>query len=111
MTLLIPLGGSVLLNAVAQVSLRYSASLRQSARAKEARLWLLTWAGTFAVATALWITAIRNADISYAYPMLGAGYVLVTLLASAFLRERISSFRWLAILVITAGVVMVGVNR
>jgi undecaprenyl phosphate-alpha-L-ara4N flippase subunit ArnE len=66
---------------------------------------------SFAVATVLWIAVIRNTDISYAYPMLGAGYVVTTLLAGFLLSERISSFRWVAILVITAGVVMVGVNR
>jgi undecaprenyl phosphate-alpha-L-ara4N flippase subunit ArnE len=73
-------------------------------------LWLVYWGVAFCLGTVLWLLAIRTADISYAYPMLGGGYVLTTLLAGLFLRERISSFRWLAILVITAGVIMVGVN-
>jgi undecaprenyl phosphate-alpha-L-ara4N flippase subunit ArnE len=108
---LIPLGGSVLLNAVAQISLRHSATLRDSGQSHKARVWVLSWAVTFSLATVLWIAVVRNADISYAYPMLGSGYVLITLLAGLFLRERISLFRWAAILVITAGVAMVGVNQ
>ena len=107
---LIPLAGSVMLNAVAQISLRRSAALRETGRVRQARSWLIAWGLSFCVATVLWIAAIRTADISYAYPLLGAGYVLTALLAWIFLRERISWFRWSAVLVITAGVIVVGVN-
>ena len=99
------------LNAIAQIALRRSATLRGGGHPREARPWLLAWAFAFSVATVLWIAAIRSADISYAYPMLGAGYVLTTLLAWAFLGEGISIFRWFAVLVITVGVVIVGVNQ
>ena len=73
--------------------------------------WTAVWAICFAVATVLWLVALRGSDISYAYPLLGAGYVLVTLLAKWVLREQVSTQRWIAVLVITAGVVMVGVSR
>lgn len=111
MTPMIPLGGSVLLNATAQVSLRYATSGRGSRVAKSPRMWFGVWALCFCMATMLWLAAIQGADISYAYPMLGMGYVLVTLLAMWFLGERISVLRWMAILTITAGVMMVGANR
>lgn len=111
MTPLIPLGGSVALNASAQVALRYAKAGRGNRPAKLPRLWLGVWALSFCFATLLWLAAIRQTDISYAYPLLGAGYVLVTLLAKWCLSERISAWRWISILVITAGVVMVGVNR
>jgi|UPI000684E999 drug/metabolite transporter (DMT)-like permease len=111
MSPLIPLAGSVALNAIAQLSLRHSTSVRKHGQLSAAKLWLGVWASSFAIATVLWVAAIRQADISYAYPMLGAGYVIVTLLAHFLLGERISTFRWVSILVITAGVVMVGVNR
>ncbi len=110
MSPLLPLTGSVALNAAAQIALRHASSGGMVA-GKPSKVWLGVWASCFAVATVLWIAAIRTADISYAYPMLGAGYVLVTLLAGFFLRERISMLRWISILVITTGVVMVGVNR
>lgn len=111
MTPLVPLGGSVVLNATAQVSLRYASSGRKGRVAKSPRIWLGVWVLCFCMATILWLAAIRQADISYAYPMLGMGYVLVTLLAKWFLGERISALRWVAVLIITAGVMMVGVNR
>jgi multidrug transporter EmrE-like cation transporter len=111
MTPLIPLGGSVLLNAAAQISLRYASSGRAGRPPASPRLWQATWAICFGFATLLWLAAIQRADISYAYPLLGAGYVLVTLLAKWLLSERISVLRWISIVVITAGVVMVGANR
>lgn len=111
MTPLVSLGGSVVLNAAAQVSLRYSTLMRKEQAMRRSRIWLGVWAVCFAVATVLWIAAIRKVDISYAYPLLGAGYVLVTLLAKLFLSERITPLRFVAILIITAGVVTVGVNQ
>lgn len=111
MTPLVPLAGSVALNAAAQVALRYGSAGRKNLPAKSPRLWLGVWALCFAIATLLWLAAIRQAEISYAYPLLGAGYVLVTLLAQWCLSERISAWRWISILVITAGVVMVGASR
>jgi multidrug transporter EmrE-like cation transporter len=111
MTPLIPLSGSVLLNATAQISLRRASQGGEDGLHPSRRVWLGIWVICFVLATILWILALRSADISYAYPMLGAGYVLVTVLAKCFLGERISGTRWFSILVITAGVVIVGVNR
>ena len=104
---------SVALGAVAQISLRHgmAAPKRPLTAGWPVSPWVATWGLCFAAATVLWLVALRHADISYAYPMLGAGYILVTLLARWLLRERISTRRWIAVLIITAGVVMVGVNR
>jgi drug/metabolite transporter (DMT)-like permease len=109
----IPLIASVALGAVAQISLRHgmAAPKRPATGGWPISPWVALWGLCFAAATVLWLLALRHADISYAYPMLGTGYILVTLLASWLLHERISARRWIAVLVITAGVVMVGVNR
>jgi drug/metabolite transporter (DMT)-like permease len=65
----------------------------------------------FVAATVLWLAALRRTDISYAYPILGAGYALVTVLAKWLLHERVSTLRWIAVLIISSGVVMVGVSQ
>lgn len=112
MSPLIPLAGGVLLNSVAQISLRHGASGSVAAdRVEPRRLWIIVWAICFALATFLWLIALRQTAISYAYPLLGAGYILVTLLAKWLLREEISSLRWASILVITVGVWIVGANQ
>lgn len=100
------LGGSIVLGACAQIALKHGANIRRPGRGVWRAVvspWLLTWAVCFAVATALWIVALRSLDISYAYPLLGFGYVLVTALAALLLRERVSPLHWLAVLLITTG--------
>jgi len=109
-TPLVPIAGSVVLNAAAQISLRRASWHRGGVAPSHRHLWLSLWALCFVVATILWLTAIRHADISYAYPLLGAGYVLVTLLARLLLNEPISIPRWISVLIITLGVVLVGVS-
>ena len=111
MSPLLPLAGGVVLNSVAQIALRYGASGNAANRARGGRLGICVWAICFTVATLLWLIALRHTAISYAYPLLGAGYILVTLLAKWLLREEVSALRWASILVITAGVLMVGANQ
>jgi drug/metabolite transporter (DMT)-like permease len=48
------------------------------------------------------------ADLSYVLPVTSIGYVLVAVLSWGLLREPIRPMRWLGILVITAGVMVVG---
>jgi drug/metabolite transporter (DMT)-like permease len=110
MTRLIFLMGSVALGAIAQISLRYGVSERHRGRS-DVWKWITLWGFCFAIATGLWLVVLRGSDISYAYPMLGMGYVAVSLLAKLLLKEQLSGRRWIAVLIITAGVVMVGVNR
>ena len=111
MSPLLPLAGGVVLNSVAQIALRYGAAESAGERAIPRRFWIGLWAICFAVATLLWLIALRHTAISYAYPLLGAGYILVTLLAKWLLQEKISALRWTSILVITAGVLIVGANQ
>ena len=111
MNALLPLSGGVVLNAAAQISLRYGASRDRKGSPSSRRLWIGLWAACFAMATLLWLIALRETAISYAYPLLGAGYILVTVLAKWLLHEKISALRWISICVITAGVLIVGANQ
>jgi undecaprenyl phosphate-alpha-L-ara4N flippase subunit ArnE len=100
------LSGSIVLGACAQIALKYGANNRQPGTGPwRAAIspWLLIWAASFAAATVLWIMALSHLDISYAYPLLGLGYVLVTALAALLLGERVSPLHWLAVLLIAAG--------
>jgi hypothetical protein len=48
------------------------------------------------------------ADLSYVLPMTSIGYALVALSGQIFLHEKVSVARWAGILLIVAGVVLVG---
>lgn len=107
---------SVALSAVAQIFLKHGlnrvvvyggrspvALLRAASR--QSSLW--AWAGCFTLATALWLLALERLDLSYAYPLLSVGYILVNLLSMFFFRERVNGARWLAVGVISIGVVLI----
>ena len=98
------LGGSIVLSACAQIALKHGANRRRQRRQRgAASAWVLVWAVSFVVATALWIVALQRLDISYAYPLLGFGYVLVTAMAALLLGERVSRLHWFAVVIIAAG--------
>jgi len=48
------------------------------------------------------------ADLSFVLPVTAVGYVLATVLGKVFLHEQVSPVRWLAALLIFAGVAVVG---
>ena len=89
---LLPLAGGVVLNAVAQIALRYGVSGKTADRSGRGRFWICLWAICFAVATLLWLIALRHTAISYAYPLLGRGTSLLTLWRNGFFGRRFRLF-------------------
>ncbi len=110
---------SVLLSAVAQIFLKQGMiNIRRSLTAngsnllgmgwsvaRERYVWL--WGLAFSVALGLWLVGLRRVELSYAYPLVSFGYVLVSILAAIFFRERIDRRRWLAILIVSLGVILI----
>jgi drug/metabolite transporter (DMT)-like permease len=107
---------SVVLSAVAQIFLKHGLTqARRNSRRGEAAAMLLgvatqpfvwLWAASFVLATGLWLVGLRRLDLSYAYPLISFGYVLVNLLSGYFFGERVDRNRWIAILVISFGVIL-----
>lgn len=100
---------SVILGALAQIFLKKGFSKPPSGVDPKSNriLWIGLWLGSFVVASALWLAALSQMKVSYAFPILGAGYPIVTLLSVFILREKISPAHWAAIAVITAGVALI----
>jgi drug/metabolite transporter (DMT)-like permease len=110
---------SVLLSAVAQVFLKHGlnriARRNQGTRLLPAPLllavagegWVWLWGFSFVIATALWLLGVQRLDLSYAFPLLSIGYILVNLLSVLLFRERVDGMRWVAVAIISLGVILI----
>ena len=58
-------------------------------------------------ASIFWLAVISRVHLSYAYPLLACGYIVTALLARFLFNETISPARWIGIIVICVGVVLV----
>ena len=69
----------------------------------------LVWLGLgcYGVSALLWLVILSRLDLSYAYLMLASMYVLIPLVSWLFLGERVPPLRWLGMVVVVLGVVIV----
>lgn len=67
---------------------------------------LLGFASVFG-GSIFWLSIISRVQLSYAYPMLSLGYVLVVIASWIFLNEQFHPMRLVGVLVICIGVVIV----
>lgn len=56
------------------------------------------------------LTALSRSDLSYILPLTAASDVVATLAAKYFLNETVSRTRWIGIVIVTAGVVIISVS-
>ena len=64
--------------------------------------FILLFAGSI-----FWLAVISRVDLSYAYPMLSLGYVIVVLASWLILHESVSWLRIIGVLIICLGVIVV----
>jgi drug/metabolite transporter (DMT)-like permease len=69
----------------------------------------LVWLGLgcYGVSALLWLVILSRLELSRAYLMLASMYVLIPLVSWLFLGERIPPMRWLGMIVVVVGVVIV----
>ena len=58
----------------------------------------------YAIATLFWLVILSKAELSFAYPMLALGYILIAIFSKIFFNENISLIRFLGILLISIGI-------
>jgi undecaprenyl phosphate-alpha-L-ara4N flippase subunit ArnE len=108
---------SVLLSAIAQIFLKHGLTSVQRGPRRQGlaglavdvalQPFIAAWALCFVAAMGLWIGGLQKLDLSYAYPLVSLGYVVVTVLSAVLFRERIDRQRWLAVAVLSLGVVLI----
>lgn len=58
----------------------------------------------YGLSAALWLIVLTRAELSWAYPMLSLGYVLVVFLSRILFHEAVTAPRLIGTLVVVAGV-------
>lgn len=56
----------------------------------------------------IWAVVLSRLQLSFAYPLLAIGYLVNPLAAMVFFDEQIPPIRWIGIVVIMVGIVLVG---
>lgn len=69
--------------------------------------YVLAGVGAYGFSSIFWLVLLSRVDLSYAYPALSLGYVLVTLVSALALGEQVSALRWAGVMIISIGVIMV----
>ena len=70
--------------------------------------YVMAGIAAYGVSAILWLVLLSRLPLSYVYPAISLGYVVVVLISWAVLREDIPPLRWLGVLVICIGVYLVG---
>lgn len=71
---------------------------------------LLLGLAFYATSTFFWIIALSKVDLTYAYPMLSIGYVLVFFLSWILFKEAVTPIRLLGTIVICMGVYLLSIS-
>jgi len=61
----------------------------------------------YLVSAGIWIVVLSNAEVSYAYPLVGLAYIVTAALAYVFFGEKLTLFKVLGIMMIVAGAFVV----
>jgi drug/metabolite transporter (DMT)-like permease len=62
----------------------------------------------YAVAGILMIISFRGGDVSVLYPIVATSYIWVSFLSIHFLSEVMNLFKWLGVIIIFSGIVLIG---
>jgi multidrug transporter EmrE-like cation transporter len=69
-------------------------------------LYILLGLGSYVISVAVWLLVLSHVEVSYAYPFLSVGYVVVTLIGYFIFQESVSWMRITGILIIIVGVIL-----
>jgi multidrug transporter EmrE-like cation transporter len=61
----------------------------------------------YILSAALWLVVLSQAEVSFAYPLVGTGYILVAILSKIFFNETLTFLKILGIILIAAGAYLI----
>ncbi len=68
--------------------------------------YILLGLGSYVISVVIWLLVLARVEVSYAYPFLSVGYVVVTLLGYFIFQESLSWIRVVSISIIIVGVIL-----
>jgi drug/metabolite transporter (DMT)-like permease len=69
--------------------------------------YVLLGIAAYGLSSVFWLVILSRVDLSYAYPALSLGYVLIVVLSWLLLNESVSVTRLVGVLVVCTGVLLV----
>jgi multidrug transporter EmrE-like cation transporter len=72
--------------------------------------WLVLGVISYATATAIYVPALRGAELSLIYPLISLNFAIVAILSMRFLNEPMNGFKWFGIALIITGAAVVGAS-
>ena len=79
-----------------------------TARYLATNVWFIAAIGLYGLSTLLWVTALRDIPLSKAYAFVALAIALVPIGAAIFFHERLEPRYYLGLLLVVAGVVIIG---
>lgn len=64
----------------------------------------------YLLASLFWLVVLSRAEVSYAYPLIGTGYILTAILGWILFKENLTALRLLGTILISAGVYLIVVK-
>ncbi len=61
----------------------------------------------YVIATGFWVVVLSQEELSFAYPLIGMGYIFAAILSKIFFNENLTLFRMIGILMIAAGAYLI----
>ncbi|MBW2991397.1 EamA family transporter [Candidatus Woesearchaeota archaeon] len=61
----------------------------------------------YAIATILFLIALKHGNLSILYPIIATSYIWVAFLSTIFLKEVFPVYKWLGVLLILGGVIII----
>jgi drug/metabolite transporter (DMT)-like permease len=112
-SLLLSIAGMLLLkkgmNKVGQVSLLNTDVLKTVFRMLT-NVYVVIGGLVYVASLGLWLVVLSKLDVSYAYPIVSINYVVIAIASKFFFGEKVSKLRWISILIICLGVVLVSLS-
>ena len=68
--------------------------------------YILSGLVSYVISVGVWLLVLARVEVSYAYPFLSVGYVVVTLMGYFIFQENLSWMRVIGIMVIISGVLL-----